>query len=448
MGRKGPVSVALLGAGARGELNLATLAKRHADKLRIVAVAEPNEERRTRFMKKFDIPPARGFADWRELLAQPRLADAVLNALPCTMHYESAMATFERGYHNFLEKPVAHHPGQCVELVEAAEAAGVVYVVALQSRHNDIYTRVRRLREREIGRLMTIDCQENVGYWHFIMSYVRGIHRNERISHSFLLAKGIHDLDLVTWYAGAPAGRVSSFGELSFFQPASAPPGAPPRCTDGCPVGATCEFSAIKQFLDPGRPDIPWTLLTNATLQSAIDVAREPRFRTLASVISHDISRDNIRRILETESHGQCVFGADNDVVDHQTVSVEYENGVVASFSLNGFSLIWERTLNLHGTRGEVLSKDFTGRLDWRTYNPARHHRERVRYHGIIHGGGDERIIVDWADAILEGRGPDEILCSGKNTLESHLLCLAAEDSRRQGRTIDMAEYRAAAGMA
>ena len=41
-----PVTLALLGAGARGELNLASLISEHPDKLKFVAVAEPHEGRR------------------------------------------------------------------------------------------------------------------------------------------------------------------------------------------------------------------------------------------------------------------------------------------------------------------------------------------------------------------------------------------------------------------
>ena len=40
------VEVALVGAGARGELNLATLVKKHPEKLRFVAVAEPHDPAR------------------------------------------------------------------------------------------------------------------------------------------------------------------------------------------------------------------------------------------------------------------------------------------------------------------------------------------------------------------------------------------------------------------
>ncbi len=437
-----PVEIALLGAGARGELNLATLAQRHPQELRFVAVAEPREERREQFAKKFKLPRQNAFGDWKDLLARPRLADAVLNALPCRMHYDSTLASLEAGYSTFLEKPMALSPGQSVHLVNTAGRLGKVLLVSLQCRYNEIYSQARRWLDRgEIGRLTNIDCAENIGYWHFIMSYVRGIHHRSSDSHSFVLAKGIHDLDLVTWFAGSRAARVSSFGSLGFFREENAPPGAPERCLDGCPVFDACEFNAYKQFVDPGRPEIPLSLLRGMSLRALTDYVTNPRFRTLASVIVRDLSRESRLRALAETMSGRCVFHCDNDVVDRQTVSVEYENGVVASFSLSGFSLLWERTLNLHGTRGEIRSSDFSGKLEQRTYNPARVRRRRIPYHGIIHGGSDEVILLRFADAVRKGN-PDELLVSAENCLESHLICFAAEQARRSNRAIDMEAFR------
>jgi len=441
MASNGPVEVALLGAGARGELNLATLAKKHPDKMRFVAVAEPHDGRREHFIRKFGIPRENAFTDWRKLVDRPKLARAAVNALPCRMHYESTLAALKAGYHVFLEKPMALAPGQCVHLTRTAEDLGLILMVALQSRYNKIYTRVRNLvDDGTIGRMMHIDCAENIGYWHFIMSYVRGIHHKKSFSHSFLAAKGIHDLDLVHWFAGARPLRVSSFGSLLFFREENAPPGAPERCMDGCPVFDTCEFNAYKQFVKPGKPDIPMSLLSGMSPGAVLDYVRNPRFRTLAAVIEQDISEANVLRNLSETTNGRCVFRSDNEVADHQTVSIEYENGVTVSFALNAFSLIWERTLNLHGTKGEIRSADFSGRLDVRTYNPARHATERIRYHGIIHGGGDETILVRFADAIMR-ESTDQVLTLANDALESHLLCFAAEQARETGTVVDVADF-------
>lgn len=438
-----PITIALLGAGSRGELNLATLANKHPDRLKFVAVAEPHEGRREQFVRNFGIDRKNAFTDWRELADRPKLAEAVINALPCSMHYESTIALLDAGYHTLLEKPMALVPGECVALTDKARDKGVILNIALQCRYNKIYSRVRELLDGGLtGDLMNIDCAENIGYWHFILSYVRGIHHHSSLSHSFMMAKAIHDVDLISWFAGAPARRVSSFGSLKFFTEENAPDGAPERCTDGCPVEASCEFSAIKQYIKPGQPDIPWRLFAGQSLGAVIDVIRYPRFRTMASVITQDdLSEAGIRKALDETNYGRCVFRCPNDVADHQTVSIEFDNGVTASFSLNAFSLVWERTLNLHGAKGEIRSADFSGRLETRTFNPARVKKERIRYHGIIHGGGDEIILLKFADAVASGN-PDELLTLADTSLESHLIGFAAEKARKENTVVEMDEFR------
>ena len=438
-----PVTVALLGAGARGELNLASLIKEHPDKLEIVAVAEPHDGRRERFVREYGIDPKNAFTGWAEMFEKPKLADAVINALPCRMHYESAVAAMDAGYHMLLEKPMALEPGQCVHLVEKAESNGLVLGVSVQNRYNKIYRRVRELLDNgAVGELINVDCAENIGYWHFILSYVRGIHHHSSMSHSFMMAKGIHDIDLICWLVGSPVAKVSSFGGLKFFTEKNAPDGAPERCADGCPVESTCEFSALKQYVKPGRPDIPWKLLTGQSLETVVDVIKHPRFRTMASVVSQDdLSEDGLMKALEETDYGRCVYRCRNDVVDHQTVGIEFENGVTASYSLSGFSLVWERTLNLHGGKGEILSKDFSGRLETRTYNPAKARTERVPYHGILHGGGDKIVLAEFASAVKKGSA-EGLLIAADTCLESHLVGFAAEKARRENIVVNMAEFR------
>lgn len=437
-----PVEIALVGAGSRGELNLGYLAKRHPAEMRFVAVAERDDERRQRFVHDYAIPRRRAFGDWEDFFAQPQLADAVIIALPCRLHYRAALAALTAGYHVLLEKPMSHSPAECMHLVQAADAGKRILMIALQCRYNRMYSEVARmLQAKRIGRLMNIDCAENIGYWHFIMSYVRGMHSRSCESHSFMLAKAIHDTDLLNWFAGSRAVRVSSFGRQSFFNAHHAPPGAPPRCTDGCPVQSTCEFDAVKQYIAPGRPSIPLSLLSGMSFRAVADYFGEPRFRTLASTIVRDIGEENVMKALKEGPHGRCVFRCDNDVMDHQSVNIEYENEVTVSFSLSAFSLIWERTCNFHGVQGEIRSEDFSGRLELRIFNPARVRRKRIRYHGLFHGGGDETLLLEFAKAVRRER-PEEVLTSARNTVESHLIGFAAEEARRSNSVVDMAAFR------
>ena len=76
-----------------------------------------------------------------------------------------------------------------------------------------------------LGDVMSIQLSENVAFWHYAHSYARGHTRNSRVP--WLLQKSCHDLDLLQWFAGAPATTVSSFIRPTELTEANAPEGAP-----------------------------------------------------------------------------------------------------------------------------------------------------------------------------------------------------------------------------
>src|SRR5690606_20853720 len=236
-----PVTLAVIGAGNRGGDVYAGWCLAHPDQARVVAVADPREARRNLVGDRHQIPPERRFARWEDLLAGPRLADGVIIATPDQMHVEPALRALELGYDILLEKPIAPTRAETLLLSEAAARRGGHITVAHVLRYSPFFSTLKRLvDEGRIGRLMTIDHVENIGYWHFAHSYVRGNWRRADASSPMILAKACHDMDILRWLAGAPCLRVASFGRLSHFRAENRPPGAPDRCTDGCPVEATC----------------------------------------------------------------------------------------------------------------------------------------------------------------------------------------------------------------
>ncbi len=92
-----PVTLALVGAGYRGTGYAAWAAA--TGKARIVAVAEPRPHQRQQAAIDHEIPPEHVFNDWRELAAQPKLADAVIIATQDALHVEPATTFAELGYH-------------------------------------------------------------------------------------------------------------------------------------------------------------------------------------------------------------------------------------------------------------------------------------------------------------------------------------------------------------
>lgn len=438
------MTFALLGAGTRGELDLGYFFEKLHGDVRYVAVAEPDPYRRKMFVERFKIPDGNAFSDWKELLQKPKLADAVMNALPCRMHRESTVDALKAGYDVLLEKPMAHTPAECLYLADVARKTRRKLAISFENRYNGIYQKFKGLLDQgSIGELMDVTCSEHVGYWHFILSYVRGIHSSAEDGNSFMIAKGIHDTDLITWLVKSRASKVSSFGDLSYFNPENAPAGAAERCTDGtCSVQGECIFDALKQYYEPGRASVPFSLLRGQSLRTYIDFLKNPRFRTFASIISPDLDKRVVLDLLKTGPHGRCVFHAGNGVVDHQTTSIAFENGVTCSFSLSAFSAMWERTLDFRGTNGEVLSKDFSGKLELRTFAPPRVKRWGVPYHGIHHGGGDESLLLDFANAVRSDDPGVKSSTAVENCIESHLIAFAADEARLQDKVIDMAAFR------
>src|SRR5215203_6147972 len=79
------ISLIIVGAGDRGQL-YADLAARDP-RVRIAAVADPDEGRRTTLAERHAVPSTRRYSDWRDVIEQPRIADAaVIATTGCTMN--------------------------------------------------------------------------------------------------------------------------------------------------------------------------------------------------------------------------------------------------------------------------------------------------------------------------------------------------------------------------
>ena len=413
-----PIEAVVIGAGLRGRDTYGAYALENPEQLRIVAVAEPSRELREVFAEAHGLPPDRCFQDWQALLARPPLARVAIISTPDYVHAAPAVAAVERGYDVLLEKPIAPEPVDCLRVVRAADATGRLLQIGHCLRYSGFYARVHEIMASgRLGRLMNLSMAEHVGFWHMTHSFVRGKWGNRENAAPMILAKCCHDLDLMAWFVGRPCLRVASFGSLRHFRPEDAPPGAPERCTDGCPVEETCVHYAPRFYLKE-FPGWPWSDVSLAT------------------------DLESRRRALETGPYGRCVYRSGNDVVDHQVLAFEFEDGVTATFAMHGFAAVPGRTIRASGTLGELRGTFEKGEIEVHMHGELSPEVITIPFAAVGHGGGDQGLIRHFVD-VVRRNAAEEVLASGRVALESHLMAFAVERSRLERRPVEMADFRA-----
>ena len=403
------IKAALIGAGQRGADSYAPYALKHPEEIEFTAVAEPEKERRDAFRDLFGIPERNCYESWEMLLEDENEAEAVLICTQDREHFGPAMKAIEKGYHILLEKPVSFLESECEQIKKAAETYDKVFLICHVLRYTPFFMKLKELLEEgRIGDLQNIQWIENVGYWHQAHSYVRGNWRDSKESSPMILAKCCHDMDMLLWLASADCTSVSSFGSLGHFKKENAPEGAPQRCLDGCPEKEQWPYYAPRIYID-WRDD--WQA----------DVIKR--------VVSKDTSDKAVMEALKKGPYGRCVYHCDNDVVDHQVVNLEFENGVAASFTMSAFSYECSRVLKFMGTKGEISGKLEDGRLKVIDFLTGKQENISIEASANGHGGGDEGIMKAFLKMILEGHNTAGA-SSAVSSLQSHKMAFAAEASR------------------
>ena len=410
-------AILIVGAGSRGT-TYASLAR--PNEARVVGVAEPRDGWRERMVEAHGVPPANVTRDWRELASRAKLADAVVIATPDRLHVEPAIAFARKGYHALLEKPMAPDEDGCRRIVSAALDAGVVFAVCHVLRYTPYSRRIKELVEGgAIGDVVSVQRLEPVGYWHQAHSYVRGNWRREDLASSMLLAKCCHDLDWIRFVLGSRCVAIQSFGALKHFRAVSKPPGAASRCVE-CSVEPSCPYSAVKIYL--GR-------VVSGQAGWPVDV------------LVPEVTEASVLEALRIGPYGRCVYGCDNDAVDHQIVNMLFDGGQTASLTMTGFTEAGHRQTRIFGTKGQLVGDGRTiRRFDfltdrWEVIEPG------AADPSILggHGGGDVGLMEAFVDAVRHG-DQHRVLSGPWESLESHLMAFAAERSRTERRVVSMAE--------
>ena len=420
---KNLISVVVVGCGDRattylreGVLNLKEMV--------VAAAIDPNPERLRYMQETFGVPAEQCYTDMEHVLAQGRIADCVINGTMDQYHLETALPFLEQGYDMLLEKPLVNNKDDLLKLRDVAKEHGCRLMVCHVLRYAPFYRKIKELiLSGEVGEIMNIQTTERVGAFHSSVSYIRGKWKSTKeCNSSFLLAKCCHDIDLLCWLNNTSApDTISSMGGRDFFIPEKAPKNSGTRCLVDCPkeIREKCVYDAQCMYLDNCQiPQYPW----QCTGKNHEDVTEQEKLESLKTY----------------NPHGECIYKANGDIVDHQNVMITFENGSTAVHTLNLGSMRPGRSIWVQGTEGEIEGWVNDDYVTLRKYDrkTSCYLEEKVGIEnepGVVdaHFGGDKGLVQEFCNMML-GKEASISRTTIDDSINGHLTCYLADESMQE----------------
>ncbi|MBO5290216.1 MAG: Gfo/Idh/MocA family oxidoreductase [Clostridia bacterium] len=413
---KKPVTAIILGAGHRA-MAYADFSLAHPDLLKIVGVADLDEYRRKMVQEKFGFSEEFCFESAEALAKAPKFADAVINGTMDEQHVETSIPLLGKGYDMLLEKPFAVNDEEMERLLEVVKKHNNKVMICHVLRYTPFYSTIKeKLISGAIGEVINIQTVENVSYHHLSTSFVRGKWGNSKKCHtSMLLAKCCHDMDIMMWLMSPNKPvTVSSVGSKLQFKEENAPENSGTRCLVDCPRVDFCRYSAKRLYLD--HPD-RWEVYVWRDLESIENPTEEDR-----------------RKVLIEGDYGRCMYKCDNDVVDHQSVLVNFSNGATGTHNMTGGSAEPLRTIRIIGTKGEIYGEFENKFINVKIINPdpgKDYDEEYIDLSNVSsegHSGGDERLTSDFV-RFIRGEEHSVSCTSIYDSVAGHKVIFLADES-------------------
>lgn len=403
--------VAIIGFGSRGRMFGRLISE---DKeVELVAVADVVEASRNAGLE-FGVKENMLFKDADDFFAQGKICDAVFICTQDAQHIDMALKAMELGYDICLEKPAAVNLEDCVQIRDTANRLGRKVMLTHVLRYAPFYQQIKKyIDDGILGEVVSVNQTENIAYWHFALSYVRGPWRKMEDSSATIIAKCCHDLDILNWLIPSKCTSVSSYGNLFYFNEQHAPKGSADYCVDCAPeTREQCLYNAYKIY--PQRMN---TSVVGGTAR---------------------LKGKDIYEVLDGKEDviGRCVFHGENNAIDNQVVNMMFENGTTAHLTMCAFSERCYRYIKVHGTKGEIHGDAEEGILYLTEYGKpvqtidVNQFTDRMLDDG--HGGGDYFLYKDFIDYITLN-SPSITRTTIDDSIKSHLIGFKAEESRLSG---------------
>ncbi|MEX3010724.1 Gfo/Idh/MocA family protein [Hoeflea sp. TYP-13] len=180
----------------------------------IKSVLSSNPQRGADYAAKHSIPQS--VTDLDTVVGDPDIA-AVYISTTNEKHYAQAMAAIAQGKHVLCEKPLAMTLGEAVEMVHAADKAGVVFATNHHLRNAGSHLAIRDLiQSGRLGQVLSVRIFHAV----HLPAHLQGWRINDAAAGGGVIADiVVHDADTVRFYLGEdPVDVVAKAGASGMGQ--------------------------------------------------------------------------------------------------------------------------------------------------------------------------------------------------------------------------------------
>ena len=417
------VRAVILGCGKRAEKYCDAAYKTLGEDFEIVALVNRSSMRLEYMCKKYGLPESICYHSYLDVVNLGKIGDIVINSTMDKFHVETTIPFLEQGYDVLLEKPVSTNMDEIIEVKKVAERTGRHLIIGHVLRYTAGCRAVKDVIDAgTIGKIINIETSERIGLDHSSVSFIRGDNNKESQRGSgLLLVKCCHDMDLGCWWNNKTVPvKATSIGGRHFLTLDNAPEGAGERCMVDCPHNSTCKYSAENMYIK--HNDFPWI-----------------PFRCTGKDIADLTEEEKIESLKTTNPHGICAYRSDSDLVDHQTVTIEFANGSTFTHFVTQGIVRAGRNLYIQGTDGEIEGFMDEGRFVVRTFDYESKNFVEKEYdvskllgEDDGHFGGDQGIMDEFL-TLIKGGTPSVSCTPISDSIYGHLCVFAAEKSRLSG---------------
>ncbi len=411
------IRLGVIGCGLRSDGYLYEMKKDIGKTIELAALADPDENCLKAFVNCYATGNSvKTYKTGPQLISDNvGVLDAVIIGSPNYCHRESFLPAIKHNLTILLEKPVAHTFDDCRKMWGAyQEHQDQPVAVGFVLRYTNFYQKIKTLLEQNtIGKILTVNATETLDP-SLTATNIRGAGKwawrsSSALCGSFLLEKCCHDMDILNFLICSRPSKISSFAARSYFV---ANKNFPTRCRD-CHIKDSCRYNYLK-------------------------------------LKKYQISEDRESQMsaaMPAETDDLCIFNSFKDIPDHQTVMLEFENMVLANFTVTMDQPKTTRTIQIDGTEGQIIGDIRENLIEIRRHlkNGEQGYERTViniTHDNSGHDGGDS-ILVDTFKRMMFEHAPN-CLAGMKEGVEACLMVFAAEKSRHENRIIRMDEmYKA-----